>query len=244
MRGLLSRVALGLTVLLLVSADVSAQGRQGGPPPRQRQTPEGQRLGKAGRAAFERAARHQDQIRDLTARLKRELLELNKLRHLPPSEASSPAVAKEIEARKAAILKLSATIYALMSGDGLADAILSERPALERFQANGLPPSEQQELEDAGFTDDEIAELNITVRMESKARLETLKAGDQVDKLKSADRSMSVKNVAQIAAGTLLIGTDIGSRWIPGLNAVTAQAAITSVANGMVLVATGFDKAK
>jgi hypothetical protein len=55
---------------------------------------------------------------------------------------------------------------------------------------------------------------------------------------------MSVKSVTQIGAGVLLIGADIGSRWIPGLNVVTAQVAITSVANGMVLVATGFDGGK
>ena len=128
-----------------------------------------------------------------------------------------------------------------MQGTGIGNTIVTERQALEVLQRNGLPLAEQEELAAAGFTDVEIAELSAAVAM-AAGRIPDLPG--QADSLKKADPKISAKRVAQIGAGTLLVGFDIGSRWIPMLNVVTAQQAITSVANGIVLIATGFDSSK
>ncbi len=70
--------------------------------------------------------------------------------------------------------------------------------------------------------------------------LAALDPNDQQNKLNKADPKMAPSKIVKIGAGALLVGFDIGSRFIPMLNAVTAQQAVTSVASGVVLVADGF----
>ena len=104
---------------------------------------------------------------------------------------------------------------------------------------NGLPGSERQALAEAGFTDQEIADLAAVIQLNAADALASVDFDGQAKKVGSMKGAAPQKSVLKIGAGVLLIGVDIGSRFIPLLNAVTAFEAVTSIANGVVFVADG-----
>jgi hypothetical protein len=206
-----------------------AQGRRTNVPPSPAQ------------AAMERMQPDQAKIRDLAASLKQAILELNQLRQVPQSDPEFKNVPAAIDTQDQRILKLAAVIYGLVGDDGLADAIVNQRQSLQALLATGLPARERQVLIDAGFTDLDVAELSVTVQLKAEAALAHLDTSDQRKRLDSADKKVSPASVVKIAAGALLIGVDVGSRFIPMLNAVTAFEAFGSVAGGMGMVADGLE---
>ncbi|HEY3826476.1 MAG TPA: hypothetical protein VGL82_18060 [Bryobacteraceae bacterium] len=192
-------------------------------------------------AAMERMQPDQTKIRDLANSLKQAILELNRLRRIPQNDPDFKSVSSAIAAQDQKILKLAAVVYGLAKEDGLADAIVNQERSLQALLANGLPARERQVLSDAGFSELDIAELSVTVQLKSAESLPHLDTSDQRKKLDSAGSKISPASVIKIAAGALLISVDIGSRFIPLLNAVTAFEAFGSVAGGMEMVADGLE---
>ena len=111
--------------------------------------------------------------------------------------------------------------------------IANEKPFVSGLLANGLSAGDREALHEAGFTREEIADLSATIRVMSVRGLPDQKI--TIPK----DPKTATGAVLKIGAGALLIGVDIGSRFIPLLNAVTTFEAISSVAGGTALVADG-----
>ena len=175
--------------------------------------------------------------------MKEELLTLNRLRQVQPNDPDYKAVPTQIAVQDEKVLQLSATILSLIQESGLPDAILDQRQQIRTLMKNGLPDSERQALREAGFTSGEIADLSAVIQLKAPDALANVDFDNQTKKTESMKGSAPTRSVVKIGAGALLIGVDIGSRFIPLLNAVTAFEAITSVASGAVLVEDGLKPA-
>jgi len=220
--------------MVFVAIALSAEAHSFVQPPRP-----GPRGPSPAQKALERATKDQDQIRALSAKLKDSLLELNKLRQIPPNDPQYKNVGDLIAKQNLVVLQLASAIYALAQGNGLAAAVVEQRQSLQGLIVNGLPARERQTLLDAGLTLSDVAELSVAIQLYGD---EALRSMDPVGQRKQLEVSatqgakMSTAKVVKIGAGALLIGVDVGSRFIPLLNVVTAFEAISSVAGGMIAI--------
>src|SRR5438309_370024 len=200
-------IALILTCALGAGAHGSTGQRQSQPPRRPSPAQE----------AMERARKDQDQVRDLSAKLKEALLELNRLKQVPPSDPQYKAVPDLIARQSAVVLQLASAIYSIVQGNGLASAVLDQRQSLQGLMTNGLPARERQELADAGFTPTDIAELSVTIQLHGMETLNRLNPVEQKKQLETAVGGAArarIATVLKIGGGALLIGLDVGSRFI------------------------------
>jgi hypothetical protein len=197
--------------------------------------------------ALERAAKDQQQIRDLALKLKDALLELNRLSAVPPSDPAYKSVPDLILKQSGVVLQLAAAIYSIAQGDGLAAAVVDQRQSLQALLRGGLPPKEREVLAQAGFSDVDIAELSTRIQLYGTDMLDRLNLADQKKRLDEVARTgkWSLKNVLKIGGGALLISVDVGSVFIPLLTPFTAFEVISSVGGGILAIGDGLpDKPK
>jgi hypothetical protein len=193
--------------------------------------------------ALQRMQPDQPKIQDLSLRLKQELLTLNQLRRVPPNDPGYKNVPAQIVAQNEKVLQLAATIFGLLQGSGLPEIIASQRQQITALTKNGLPERERQVLVEAGFTGMDIAALSTVIQLSATDSPAKVDFGSSTKEIASKKGTTPTMSVVKIGAGALLIGFDIGSRFIPLLNAVTAFEAITSVSSGIVLVEDGLKPA-